>query len=203
MKDIRKKIQKGENLYEKKDLVNKVLVLGVSVIVLIIVLVSMRSQNTQILAGIVAVYTIVAILLIRQIISIFRRTFLVFDDAGVIYNGKRVKYNELISVSTYHIQIIQDKKSSYSETYWTEEYYYRCFSLDFKVKDILIGYLFEESAMGLNEINDKHEIKDRMKGYSETYRNSEPYIYMFSEDDFQSIYERVNKQGIEIKSIRK
>jgi len=203
MRNTQRSTQKGVNSYERRELINKTLVLGASILILTITLVSLRDKSIAIHMGVAAIFTIFLIVLSKQIISTYKRTFIVFDDIGVIFNGKRVKYNELIAASTYHIKIIQDKSNRHSRTYWTEEYYYRCFSLDFKVKDILIGYFFEESSMGLNEISDKIEVQNKMNGYCETYRNNEPYLYKFSEDDFHSLYTRIKKLGLEINSIRK
>lgn len=162
----------------------------------------MRDQILVVRWGMFAMLITPLFFLIRQIISIYKRVYMDFNANGLVFNGLKVVFDDLLSVSRYYVKVIKPRYNRYSRTFWHEEYYYRCCNLRFKFKDILIGYLFEESSMGLNEIIDPTEIQDKMKGHCEIYRGNEPYIYIFSEDDFRSIYSNIVKRGIKVETIR-
>ena len=126
-----------------------------------------------------------------------------FDGDGLSCDGRKMPFDDLLSVSRYYIKIVKTGHDRYSNVFCYEEYYYRCCNLRYKYKDILIGYLFEESSRGLNEIVDPAEIQRKIKGYCEIYNGNEPYIYIFCEDDFRSIYSNITKRGIKIETIKK
>lgn len=194
-------VQKGINPYEKDELKNYGI--QTSIISIIILFYVVLGQGISPIVFWPILLTSLAILsfIVKKARITFKRMYLTFDKIGYLINDERVRYNEIKSISSYYIHVLKDKRTRY--TSWREEAYYRCFSINSKGKDIMFGYIFEESEPGLHEIYDKKEINSKIDGYCEVYHNSEPYMYYLSEQDFLRVYTTLKNNKVEINSIRK
>lgn len=202
MNSIQVNKHKGINQYEKKELTKYLLVQFFFTTTLIVVLIAVDTNDLEFFWGIGGTYILLSFFLVKKILTTYNQAYLSFDHYALGLNGKKLIYSDLKSASALHIRIIESKRNNYSNNIWSDEYYYRCLNLNFKTKDILIGYLFEESSIGMTEIYDKTYLHKRMKGFCETYHGNEPYMYIFSEEDFNSIYSQIKKGGIKIETIR-
>ena len=194
-------IQKGINPYEKSELKNYGIQITITFIIILFFVVLGQGINSIIFWPVLL--TILAILsfIVKKARITFKRMYLTFDKVGYLIDDDRVRYNEIKSISTYYLHVLKDKRTRY--TSWTEETYYRCFSINSEGKDIMFAYMFEESAPGIHEIYDKREINGKIDGYCEVYHNSEPYMYYFSEQDFLKIYSTLKNNKVEINTVRK
>ncbi|MBK3519900.1 hypothetical protein [Carboxylicivirga marina] len=193
----RKKII-GINNYERQVFNAELIKLSVTIVVFIVIafMAAVADRFNLYLATIAIILLSATIYYTNRSIASYKRMQLIFDYSGVVFNGKHMRYQDLKTASAYFIHVRQDRSSRYAT--WTEDYYYRCFSLRFKLKDIMIGYIFETYGEVPTAKDYRNEIEEKINGRCETYHNDTPYIFIFTEDDFALIYSKIKKLNLEI-----